>query len=252
MPGDNSTSASAATSMTYSNSSSAPGSEHLPAPLKIGEQHPQLFAVVRDKLRERILSGEFTPGDRLVEGRLSDEMGVSRIPVREALRALAAEGLVTIEPRRGASVSVLSDAAAYDMVEVRATLEGLNAKLAAQRRDKDTAARLRNFLEEGSVAARADSLDSFLALNSQFHETLATIAGNVVLTELLRSLRDRTALLFAPSNMRRARQNWEEHAQILNAVIAGNGDLAALLASQHVHNAATAYTEAQQDKSAAD
>ncbi|KAG1281965.1 hypothetical protein G6F64_014436 [Rhizopus arrhizus] len=97
------------------------------APLKIGEQHPQLFAVIRDKLRERILSGEFTPGDRLVEGRLSEEMGVSRIPVREALRALAAEGLVTIEPRRGASVSVLSDAVAYDMVEVRATLEGRHA-----------------------------------------------------------------------------------------------------------------------------
>jgi DNA-binding GntR family transcriptional regulator len=218
------------------------------ASLKIGEQHLQLFAVVRDKLRERILSGEFTPGDRLVEGRLSEEMGVSRIPVREALRALAAEGLVTIEPRRGASVSVLSDAMAYDMVEVRATLEGLNAKLAAQRRDEKTAARLQALLEEGAVAARADRLDNFLALNSEFHEMLATIAGNVVLTELMRSLRDRTALLFAPANLRRARQNWDEHAQILAAVIAGNGDLAALLASQHVHNAAKAYTEAQQSK----
>ena len=178
------------------------------APLKIGEQHPQLFAVIRDKLRERILSGEFTPGDRLVEGRLSEEMGVSRIPVREALRALAAEGLVTIEPRRGASVSVLSDAVAYDMVEVRATLEGLNAKLAAQRRDAKTVERLQAFL------------------------------------------RDRTALLFAPSNMHRAKANWDEHSQILNAVIAGNGDLAALLASQHVHNAAKAYTDAQQHASA--
>lgn len=221
------------------------------APLKIGEQHPQLFAVVRDKLRERILSGEFTPGDRLVEGRLSEEMGVSRIPVREALRALAAEGLVTIEPRRGASVSILSDAVAYDMVEVRATLEGLNAKLAAQRRDESTVARLQAFLEHGAETTRADQLDRFLAVNSEFHEMLATIAGNVVLTDLMRSMRDRTALLFAPSNMRRAKQNWDEHAQILNAVIAGNGDLAALLASQHVHNAAKAYTEAQQPKTPA-
>ncbi|ARP83930.1 GntR family transcriptional regulator [Bordetella genomosp. 8] len=220
-------------------------------PLKIGEQHPQLFAVVRDQLRARILSGEFTPGDRLVEGRLSDEMGVSRIPVREALRALAAEGLVTIEPRRGASVSILSDDMASDMIEVRATLEGLNAKLAAQRRDQGTVARLQAFLDEGNMAARADTLERFLALNSEFHEMLATIAGNVVLTDLMRSLRDRTALLFAPSNMRRARQNWDEHAQILNAVIAGNGDLAALLASQHVHNAAKAYVEAQQSRAGA-
>ncbi|ARP88129.1 GntR family transcriptional regulator [Bordetella genomosp. 9] len=233
---------------TSNSSSTAARTPPPPASLKIGEQHPQLFAVVRDKLRERILSGEFTPGDRLVEGRLSDEMGVSRIPVREALRALAAEGLVTIEPRRGASVAVLSDAVAHDMIEVRATLEGLNAKLAAQRRDQSTVARLQAFLDEGNNAARADSLERFLALNSEFHEMLATIAGNVVLTDLMRSLRDRTALLFAPSNMRRAKQNWDEHAQILNAVIAGNGDLAALLASQHVHNAAKAYTEAQQSK----
>ncbi|ETH13419.1 FCD domain protein, partial [Bordetella pertussis STO1-SEAT-0006] len=164
---------------------------HSAPSLKIGEQHMPLFAVIRDKLRERILSGEFTPGDRLIEGRLSDDMGVSRIPVREALRALAAEGLVTIEPRRGASVAVPSEAIAYDMVEVRATLEGLNAKLAAQRRDDATVTRLRKFLDDGTEAARSDDLQQFLALNSQFHEMLATIAGNVVLTDLMRSLRDR-------------------------------------------------------------
>ena len=214
---------------------------------KLGEQHSPLFAVIRDKLRERILSGEFTPGDRLVEGKLSEEMGVSRIPVREALRALAAEGLVTIEPRRGASVAVLSDNMAYDMVEVRATLEGLNAKLAAQRRDEQTVERLREFLEKGAQAVREENVQDFRALNSQFHEMLATIAGNIVLTDLMRSLRDRTALLFAPSNMRRAKQNWDEHAQILNAVIAGNGELANLLATQHVHNAAKAYVEAKRD-----
>lgn len=212
---------------------------------KIGNQHSPLFAVIRDKLRERILSGEFRPGDRLVEGKLSTEMAVSRIPVREALRALAAEGLVTIEPRRGASVAILSDDIAYDMVEVRAALEGLNAKLAAQRRDKKTIERLQGILDEGVDAINKESIEKFRHLNSQFHETLAIIAGNVVLTELMRSLRDRTALLFAPSNMRRAKQNWEEHAQILNAVIAGNADLAGLLATQHVHNAAKAYTEAR-------
>ncbi|MFQ6748006.1 GntR family transcriptional regulator [Bordetella pertussis] len=214
--------------------------------MTLGSQHSPLFALVQETLRKRILSGAYAQGERLVEGDLAEEMGVSRIPVREALRALAAEGLVTIEPRRGASVAVPSEAIAYDMVEVRATLEGLNAKLAAQRRDDATVTRLRKFLDDGTEAARSDDLQQFLALNSQFHEMLATIAGNVVLTDLMRSLRDRTALLFAPSNMRRAKQNWDEHAQILNAVIAGNGELASLLATQHVHNAARAYTEAQQ------
>lgn len=217
------------------------------ADLKIGNQHSPLFAVIRDKLRQRILSGEFRPGARLVEGKLSTEMAVSRIPVREALRALAAEGLVTLEPRRGASVAVLSDDLAYDMVEVRATLEGLNAKLAAQRRDDDTIARLKRILDDGNDAVSREDIEKCRELNAMFHETLATVAGNVVLTDLMRSLRDRTALVFAPSNMRRVRENWADHAQILNAVIAGNGELASLLATQHVHNAARAYTEARSE-----
>lgn len=212
---------------------------------KIGNQHSPLFAVIRDQLRERILSGEFRPGERLVEGKLSAEMAVSRIPVREALRALAAEGLVTLEPRRGASVSVLSDDLAYDMVEVRATLEGLNAKLAALRRDENTISKLQQILKEGNEAVAEQDIEKCRQLNAAFHEALATIGGNVVLIDLMRSLRDRTALVFAPSNMDRVRENWADHAQILNAVIAGNGELANLLATQHVHNAARAYTEAR-------
>lgn len=211
---------------------------------KIGNQHSPLFAVIRDRLRERILSGEFRPGARLVEGKLSTEMAVSRIPVREALRALAAEGLVTIEPRRGATVAVLSDDLAYDMVEVRATLEGLNAKLAALRRNEDTIRSLEDILAQGNRAVEAGDMARCQELNRDFHETLATVAGNAVLTDLMRSLRDRTALVFAPSNSRRVRENWSDHAQILSAVIAGNGDLASLLATQHVHNAAKAYKDA--------
>ncbi|WP_043367194.1 GntR family transcriptional regulator, partial [Cupriavidus sp. WS] len=120
--------------------SDAPGTERAHAAsdsagTSLGAQHSPLFALVTDTLRQRILAGEYNQGDRLVENKLSTELGVSRIPVREALRALAAEGLVRIEPRRGASVATLSPNIAKEMVEVRATLEGLNAKLAAQRRD---------------------------------------------------------------------------------------------------------------------
>ncbi|MCP2899127.1 GntR family transcriptional regulator, partial [Salmonella enterica subsp. enterica serovar Typhimurium] len=69
--------------------------------MSLGASHSPLFALVTDKLRERILKGDYEPGERLVENKLSAELGVSRIPVREALRALASEGLVLIEPRRG-------------------------------------------------------------------------------------------------------------------------------------------------------
>ena len=213
---------------------------------KIGEQYSPLFALIRDRLRERILQGEFPPGSRLVESRLSDEMAVSRIPVREALRALAAEGLVKIEPRRGASVAVLSEDTAYDMVEVRAALEGLNARLAAQRRDDAAIVKLKAILEEGVAAAEQENAEACQQLNRTFHKTLASITGNTFLMDLMNSLRDRTALVFAPSNTRRVKENWSDHSQILRAVIAGNVELAGLLATQHVHNAARAYSEERQ------
>lgn len=229
---------------------SPPAIENFPiaasAPLsKIGEQHVPLFVVIQEALRSRILSGEFSTGHRLIEGHLSAEMGVSRIPIREALRALAAEGLVTIEPRRGASVALLSDQLAREMVEVRATLEGLNAKLAAQRRDDKMIAELKYVLELGNSAVNGGRVETFVELNSRFHELLAQVGANSVLSDVMRSLRARTGLLFAPANVKRARQNWDEHAQILQAVIAGNADLAALLATQHIYNSAQAYAESR-------
>jgi DNA-binding GntR family transcriptional regulator len=215
-------------------------SESQPLPGKLADQHVSLGEVIRDTLRARILSGDLKTGDRLVEGKLADELGASRIPVREALRALASEGLVTIEPRRGASVAFLSNEVARDLVEVRATLEGLNAKLAAQRRNDKAVADLQAVLNMGIEAARTDKVALLADLNNRFHELLATVAGNDVLTDMVRSLRTRTVMLFANAGAQRARQNWEEHAQILQAVIAGNAELAALLAAQHVHNAANA------------
>ncbi len=208
--------------------------------VSLGASHSPLFALVTDKLRERILKGDYAPGERLVENKLSAELGVSRIPVREALRALASEGLVLIEPRRGASVAKLSPDIVREMVEVRATLEGLNAKLAAQRRDPGLIAELEAVLQQGMEAAAQGKADELLTLNSRFHEVLGNIAANSVLQEMMRSLRERTAVLFGPANTVRARQNWDEHAQILQAVIAGDADLAALLAARHVYSAARA------------
>lgn len=214
--------------------------------MTLGSQHSPLFALVQETLRKRILSGAYAQGERLVEGDLAEEMGVSRIPVREALRALAAAGLVRIEPRRGASVASLSPEHARDIVEVRATLEALNARLAAQPRNPQQVVDMDRAIRDGAHACEHGDTAALVEQNRQFHELLGGVSTNAVLQDLMRSLRDRTALLFAPSNMRRAKQNWDEHAQILNAVIAGNGELASLLATQHVHNAARAYTEAQQ------
>lgn len=204
----------------------------------MGASHSPLTQLVLEKLRERILDGSLPPGNRLVEGRVSAEFDVSRIPVREALRQLASEGLVTIEPRRGASVTCFSEEQAMELVEVRGNLEALNAKLAARHRDPEQIAKMRGILEEGNRLADANELVGLARLNHQFHDALTNAAGNSVLQEVMRSLRDRTVLLFTPFNRRRCRQNWEEHAAILRAVLNADPELAAVLALCHVQNAA--------------
>ncbi|WP_198971381.1 GntR family transcriptional regulator [Xylophilus sp. ASV27] len=215
---------------------------HAPTALpSLGEQHASLFAIVTDALRRKILDGEYQQGDRLVEGRLSEQLGVSRIPVREALRALASEGLVRIEPRRGASVASVSDQLARELVEVRTTLESLNARLSAERRSDAMVQRLRSLLAQGREAAAESRIDSLVAVNAQVHDLVAEGADNSVLGDMTKALRDRTALLFAPINRARAQENWADHSRIMEAIIAGDAELAALLAARHVTTAAKAY-----------
>lgn len=204
----------------------------------LGERHAPLNKLVADSIRERILAGEFAPGDRLAEEKLSSELGVSRMPVREALRALAAEGVVTIEPRRGAHVTQYTEEEIQELVEVRATLEGLNARLAAKRHDPRQIAELQRILAEGARINEKTDLAVIQQNNNRFHEALEKIAANSVLMNIVRSLRDRTALIFARQSRVRVRQNWEEHAGIVRAVISGDSDLAGLLATRHVYNAA--------------
>jgi DNA-binding GntR family transcriptional regulator len=205
----------------------------------LGRRHQPLNRIVADAIRERILAGDYEPGERLAEERLSEELGISRMPVREALRALAAEGLVTLEARRGASVTAYSEAQAQELIEVRATLEALNAKLAARRRDPAQIAVLRGILEDGARITEKTHLARIQDANARFHEALGALGANSVLQTIVRSLRDRTAIIFAKQSRQRVRANWAEHAGILRAVVAGDAELAGDLASRHVFNAAS-------------
>jgi DNA-binding GntR family transcriptional regulator len=217
-----------------------PSASALPLAGQLGREHPSLGQRVADELRRSILTNRRRPGDRLVEDRLSEELGVSRIPIREALRALAAEGLVEVQPRRGASVADVSPEVARDLVEVRATLEGLNARLAARHHDPEIIAELRKVLTAGNKAARSRNVDDLVRLNGEFHDKLAEAGRNTILWDIMRTLRERTALVFATNTARRARQDWDEHSKILAAVIDGNEKLASELATHHVHRAAQA------------
>lgn len=185
-------------------------------------------------LREAILSGVFKPGDRLVEGRLAERFGVSRNPVREALKALGNEGLITIVPRRGAVVTELSESEAADVVELRAALEGFSARLAARRLEPDAGEALARVLARGEEAAARGDIEELHQLNDQFHGQLANAGSNRVLADFMRTLRAKTHWLFASVSRARAEESWREHAAILRAVLDRDEEMAALLASRHV------------------
>jgi DNA-binding GntR family transcriptional regulator len=208
-----------------------------PSKRRLGEEQSPLHDRVIAELRQAILSGQLKPGERLVEGRLADELGVSRNPVREAIRALASEGLVEVTARRGAAVATMTEHEARETIEVRALLEGQNARLAARRQDKQIIRRIQTVLNKGTAAVAAKRFDQLFDLNQQFHRELAAAGQNTVLGELLQKLRERTAMLFSPADPGRQARSWEEHAAILRAIVEGDERAAATLAAEHVMRA---------------
>ncbi|PXW23197.1 GntR family transcriptional regulator [Paraburkholderia caballeronis] len=205
--------------------------------------HKQLSELVIARLRQSITSGAYAPGDRLIEGRIAEELDVSRVPVREALRALAAEGLVEVRPRHGAVVASLDPSVAREMVQIRATLEGLNARLAAEHCSPELVAQIEQVLQEGNTKVEDGETAGLLELNARFHDLLYAAGANSVLSDLMRSLRDRTRMLFVNASDDEVRTTWNEHAAILRAVQSGDATLAALLAERHVTRAAQHYLD---------
>ncbi|MER6504890.1 GntR family transcriptional regulator [Streptomyces sp. NPDC001455] len=155
-----------------------------------GGFEPESERVTR-QLRDQIIDGARAPGSRLVERELAAELGVSRLPIREALRALVTEGLVTPRPRTWAVVREFTPTDIADLDEVRTALETLTFRLAAQRRTRAGLAKLRADLDaELSAAHEGDAVRARRAA-ADFHETVTSLADNELLNELGGTLRSR-------------------------------------------------------------
>lgn len=228
-----------------------PPSETPAGRCSLGDAHAPLRDKVAEAIRASILAGRFRPGERLIEDRLAEEFGVSRNPIREAIRTLASEGLVEVTARRGAAVAVLSVEEAEELLEVRATLEAANARLAARRRDAVVLAEIKDILHRGTRAIEVGHLGEIPALNREFHVMLAKAGHNRVLADLVNMLRDRTGPLFRRLDMAFARETWLEHAGILRAVIDGDAELASVLAYRHVRHAGALQSEGEKKPEAA-
>jgi DNA-binding GntR family transcriptional regulator len=151
---------------------------------------PESERVTR-QLRDEIIDRVRLPGSRLVERELADELGVSRVPIRDALRALVAEGLVTPRPRSWAVVRTFTAADVADLDEVRAAVEPLVFMLAANRRTSEGLQRLQTIVAAELAAADAGDATRARRAAADFHEAVTELAANDLLVEMVRPLRSR-------------------------------------------------------------
>jgi GntR family transcriptional regulator, trigonelline degradation regulator len=193
---------------------------------------------VLELLRSEIIELRLKPGQRLVERELIERIGVSRTTIREVLRQLATEGLVTTIPQRGAIVTIPSPKQARELYEVRALLEGATARECAANATDEQIAVLRTCF--GAVAASTGDAHAFLKAKDAFYEALYDGAGNGTIRSILEGLQARIAVMRATSLSMPGRPDASarELGEIVEAVARRDGDAAEEAARTHVRQAA--------------
>ena len=191
-----------------------------------------LRETVRDTLRTRIFEGHYAPGTRLVERDLAAEFSVSRLPVREALRMLRMEGLISDRGARGAEVSSLSPKDVEDLFDVRQSLEVLACRLAAKRATKADLAYLKGLLDNAEAFLAKGSVMEAHRSNSEFHDAITRIADNNFLKSALEPLQGRMHWLFR--HVADLPELIREHRELYAAIASGDPDRAAAQSASHI------------------
>ena len=192
------------------------------------------------KLRSRILAGELHDGDRLAEEDLAEALGISRTPVREALRRLAAEGLVELLPNRGARVPTWDDHDIDDIFQLRAVLESYAARRAASHADQDVLGELASMcdaMEAITVDMRdVHGLAELATINRQWHGCVVAAAGSPRLSGLVNSLVHVPVIMQTFKNYSRAamERSLRHHREIVDALAARDGEWASSVMRAHI------------------
>jgi len=205
-----------------------------PAPRTLARR--ALYQEVADDLRLKIFSRALEPGSWIDEMKLSQEFGISRTPLREALKLLAAEGLVTMKLRRGAYVTEMSREDVAQVYHLLALLESDAAARVAEHADEAQLARLRQL--HAKLERHVRQRDAFFATNEQFHMALLEIAGNRWAAQIVTDLRKVMKLNRHLSLHKQGRlsDSLAEHSALLQALCAGDGPLARELMQAHFKN----------------
>jgi len=207
-------------------------------PIKLDNYKP-LRELVFENIREAIINGHLKPGERLMEIQLAEELGVSRTPVREAIRKLELEGFVVMIPRKGAYVTDITIKDIVDVFELRWALEALAAELAAERATEEEIEQMERHLLELAKVIEEQDVKKIVEIDTRFHETIYTASRNKRLGQILSLLgeliqRYRTLTL---SKSERIKVTMEEHRAIVEALAARDPQRAGRLAQEHIESA---------------
>jgi DNA-binding GntR family transcriptional regulator len=223
---------------------------------KIFDGHPPLArtasSTAAEMIREAILDGRLAPGQRLTEERLARELGISRTPVREALKVLRSEGLLDAAPNRSATVRAYDAADLDDMYQLRALLEGHAARRAAGRLTAAQIAELRDSCDRFEALGPADGLREIVRENFVFHNTILAAAGDARLAGMVRQVVElplvyKSYVWYSPEQTRISQHY---HRQICRALEQRDGERAELVMKEHVLEARDVLTAHVQGESA--
>lgn len=200
--------------------------------------------VIFDTLREAIIVGELKPGERLMEVQLAQKMGVSRTPVREAIRKLELEGLVEMLPRKGAHIADLSVKDIMDVLEVRATLDGLASSLSASRISDEEIKELKHVQSQFVNYVEKENLQGSIKKDVEFHDIIYRSSRNDKLIQISNNLREqiqRFRVIYL-KDYSSTRELVREHNEIIEAIIARDPEAAMKSAQSHIKKQEEAIT----------
>lgn len=198
---------------------------------------------VYEALTEMIIAGTLKPGEHLVEVALAEMLGVSRQPVREALQRLHNEGWVNLRPGYGATVQVPSEDEVDQLLAARTVLETESARLAATRATKEDVEKLEALCKEGSDMIATGDVDGAVKVNAELHRVVAELSGNRYLADFSAQVDRRVRWYYTPVAPQRGQASWREHAQLIKAIAAGDGDKAADVMHKHTDRTRRIYHE---------
>lgn len=194
--------------------------------------------VVFNTLRKAILTGELKPGERLMEIHLANKLGVSRTPIREAIRKLELEGLVIMIPRRGAEVAQITEKSLKDVLEVRRALDALCVELACERITEEELTGLREACSEFERATHTKDATTIAAADVALHDIIVHATGNARLIQLINNLSEqmyRYRFEYIKDESRHDKLV-EEHRMIYESIVAKDKEQAARAAQLHIDN----------------